>query len=78
MTKRSYLTVIFANQWFIFSSPWLIDFPSFPSALQLMVRFGLLNNQPPLGSHGEVLDSLQYPIHMPNLGDTKFLRVMTS
>jgi hypothetical protein len=33
--------------------------PSFPSALQIRVSLGLLNNQPPLASHGEVLDSLQ-------------------
>jgi hypothetical protein len=52
--------------------------PSFSSGLQLRVSFGLLNNQPPLGSHGEVLDSLQCPLHMPNLGDTKFLRVTMS
>jgi hypothetical protein len=30
-----------------------------PSALQIRVSFGLLNNQPPLKSHGEVRDSLQ-------------------
>jgi hypothetical protein len=56
----------------------VVILPSFPSALQLRLSFGLLNGQPPLGSHDEVLDSLQYPLHMLNLGDTKFLRVTTS
>jgi hypothetical protein len=48
------------------------------SPLQRRVSFGLLNNQPPLGSHGEIVYSLQYPHHKPNLGGAKFLRVTTS
>lgn len=30
-----------------------------------------------LGSHGEVPDSLLYPFHMSNLGDTKFIQITT-
>jgi hypothetical protein len=61
----------------VMNSVFFDHLPSFPSATQFRGIFGLLNNQPPLGSHGEVLDSLQDFLHMPNLGDTKFLQVTT-
>jgi hypothetical protein len=51
---------------------------SFPSTLQLRVSFGLLNNPSQFGSYGEGLDSLQYPLHMANLVDTKFLQITPS